>query len=69
MHIYFFTSDEGGAIGVHAIRMRVAGGSGQSGGGYAQNPGLQVLSNVNGATLQLTPGSVSVAANRGMLTL
>ena len=73
VHIYFPTSDEGSAIGIHAIRMKVAGGSGQpgggqSGGGYAQNPDCKSFSNVDGAVLQLTPDSASAAADRGMLT-
>lgn len=67
VHIYFPTSDEGSAIAVHAIRMKAAGG-GQSGGGYAQNPDCKSFSNVNGAALQLAPGSASVAAEKGMLT-
>ena len=73
VHIYFPTSDEGSAIGVHAIRLKVAGGSGQPGGGqlgggYAQNPDCKSFSNVDGAVLQLTPDSASAAADRGMLT-
>ncbi len=73
VHIYFPTSDERSAIGVHAIRMGAAGGSGktgggQPGGGYGQNPECKSFSNVDGAALQLTPDSASAAADRGMLT-